>query len=217
MTYDYDIWPIFQAAVRGDVPVLRYLEALRFQDGIYPSNFVKMRCVENHDQARIMALAPTRARALAWTAFAAFNRGAFLVYGGQESEAAHTPSLFDVDPVAWRDYPLQPFVARLAALKKDPAQVDGTFRLLAAEPAALAAWVHPGESLCGIFNVAGGTGRVDVPLPDGEYADALTGAAVAVRGGATALPEAAAILRVAAPLDRVPVVPTLLDYQVEAG
>lgn len=57
LTYDYDIWPLWQAAVRGHAPVGRYLEMLRFQNCIYPANHVKMRCVENHDQPRIMALA----------------------------------------------------------------------------------------------------------------------------------------------------------------
>src|SRR5690606_18080771 len=122
LTYDYDIWPIFQQAVRGVVPVKRYLEALRFQDAIYPQNFVKMRCVENHDQLRILKLAPSRSQALAWTAFAAFNRGAFLVYAGQESAATHTPSLFDIDKVEWGAYEFQTFLTRLAGLKKHPAQ-----------------------------------------------------------------------------------------------
>ncbi len=79
LTYDYDIWAIWQAAVLGKVPAARYLEMLRFQDAIYPANFTKMRCVENHDQARIIELAPSRSQALAWTAFQAFNRGAFLI------------------------------------------------------------------------------------------------------------------------------------------
>jgi glycosidase len=114
LTYDYDIWPIFQAAVRGQVPVARFLEMLRFQDCIYPANFVKMHYAENHDQARIMALAPSRAQALAWTAFQAFNKGAFLIYAGQESAATHTPSLFDVEKSpgaitncnpSWRPWP----------------------------------------------------------------------------------------------------------------
>ncbi len=92
-----------------------------------PTNFVKLRCVENHDQARIMALAPSRTQALAWTAFQVFNKGAFLVYGGQESAAEHTPSLFDVDKVQWGDYPLLPFLTALARLKKDPALIHGQF------------------------------------------------------------------------------------------
>ena len=74
LTYVYDIWPIWQAAATGRVAAGRYLEMLRMQDAIYPGNFVKMRYVENHDQARIMAVAKSRAQALAWTAFEAFTK-----------------------------------------------------------------------------------------------------------------------------------------------
>jgi glycosidase len=147
MTYDHDIWPIQLTAMKGKVPVARYLEMLRFQDCIYPANYIKMRCAENHDQSRIMALAPSRAQALAWTAFLAFNKGAFLIYAGQESGATHTPSLFDVDRVAWGDYALQPFLTRLARLKKDPAQMTGEFVLLQAKPAIQAVWAHPDGGL----------------------------------------------------------------------
>ena len=68
LTYDYDIWPIWQLAVQGKIPARRYVEMLRFQDCIYPANFIKMRCVENHDQARIMRIAPSQkqARRLDW-------------------------------------------------------------------------------------------------------------------------------------------------------
>jgi hypothetical protein len=214
LTYDYDIWPLFQAVVRGDVPVARYLEILRFQDCIYPATFVKMRCVENHDQLRIMALAPSRSQALAWTAFEAFNRGAFLLYGGQESAAAHTPSLFDIDRVEWGSYELSPFLARLAALKKDPAQVSGQLVLLAAEPAIQAAWVEAGSSLYGVFNVTAASGDVAVQLPDGTYEDALGGGAVVVRGGRMPLPAEAAILRATGAPELVPWTTPLLDYDV---
>jgi glycosidase len=195
LTYDYDIWPLWQAVVRGKAPMGRYLEMLRFQDCIYPGNYVKMRCVENHDQLRIMRLAPSRNQALAWTAFQAFNRGALLYYAGQESAARHTPSLFDVDKVAWGDYELSPFLTTLAGLKKDPAQVHGQFVLLEADPAIQAAWIHPGAGLYGLFNVAGVAGRVPVQLPDGVYTDLLGGATVAVRNGRTTLPETAVIVR----------------------
>ena len=43
LTYDYDIWPIWQAAVKDQVPTRRYLEMLRFQNSIYPENYIKMR------------------------------------------------------------------------------------------------------------------------------------------------------------------------------
>ena len=57
-----------------------------------------------------MRLAPSQPQALAWTAFQAFNKGAFLIYGGQELGAHHTPSLFDIDKIVWGDYALAAFL-----------------------------------------------------------------------------------------------------------
>ncbi len=212
MTYDYDIWPIWQLAVQGKVPVRRYVEMLRYQDCIYPENYVKLRCVENHGQARIMRLAPSRTQAIAWTAFEAFNKGPFLIYAGQESGTKHTPSLFDTDKVDWGDYSLQPFLTRLARLKKDPAQVHGKFVIVQADPAIQAAWEYADKNLYGIFNTSGKVGYIMVSLPDGTYRDILNDGQLTVRGGKTLLPESAAIVRFT---DRVllrPAYSELLDY-----
>jgi glycosidase len=213
LTYDYDIWSIFQAAVRGDVPVARYLEMIRFQSCVLPTGFAKMRCVENHDQPRIQQLAPDAARARAWTAFAAFQAGAFLIHAGQESGSDHVPSLFEHDPVDWAGYPLQGFLERLGALKKEPALVRGEFHILAAEPAIQVAWVAPDGNLYGVFSVGGASGQATVQLPDGDYHDLLTDALVGVRGGTMTLPTDAAILRVDTPLTVTPMTFDLLDYQ----
>jgi hypothetical protein len=212
LTYDYDIWPIWQTAVVGKVPVSRFLEMLRYQDAIYPANFVKLRYVENHDQPRVMAIAPTWAQALAWTAFAAFNKGAFLIYSGQESAVVHTPSLFDVDRIAWGSYELQPFLTLLAHLKKDPAQVSGRFVLVDAEPAIQATWYQPGNSLYGVFNVGAARGEVKVRVPDGNYTDLLSSAAVRVQGGRMPIPDTAAILRYSGEIKLEPFYSDLLDY-----
>jgi len=218
LTYDYDICSIWQAAVVGKVPVARYLEMVRFQDGIYPANFVKLRFVENHDQPRIMGLARSRSQAIAWTAFQAFNRGAFLIYGGQESAATHAPSLFDVDQVPWGDYELQPFLTRLAQLKKDPAQVLGQLVLLDAEPAIQAAWriAWPGASLYGVFSTGAATGQVNVQLPDGIYADLLSGASVRVERGCAAMPDSAFIVHCQGEREWKPFYSDLLDHTLEA-
>jgi glycosidase len=195
LSYDYDIWPVYEAAVANPAAVPLYTSILWFQKGIYPAHTIKMRCVENHDQPRIMKRAPSRAQALAWTAFAAFNEGPFLVYAGQESENTHTPDLFDVDKVKWGVYSLQSFLTRLCQLKKDPAQAEGIFTLLAAEPAISALWQTPTEGLYGVFNVAGATDVMPTPLPDGEYADVLSDALLQARDGAMAVPESAVIVR----------------------
>jgi Alpha amylase, catalytic domain/Bacterial Alpha amylase C-terminal domain len=212
LTYDYDIWPIWQLAVQGKLPVRRYIEMLRYQECIYPKNFIKMRCVENHDQARIMRLAPSRTQAIAWMAFEAFNKGPFLIYCGQESACKHTPSLFEVDKIDWADYSLQPFLTRLAKLKKDPAQVEGKFVVVQADPAIQAAWEYPGKSLYGIFNTSGKVGYIMVNLPDGTYRELLSDDQVTVRGGKMLLPETAAIVRFNGSLLLRPAYSELLDY-----
>ncbi|MBN2002334.1 MAG: alpha-amylase [Anaerolineae bacterium] len=212
VTYDYDIWSIWEAAVDGKAPVSRYLEALRFQDSIYPNTFVKLRCVENHDQPRVMERAASSKQALAWTAFAAFNKGAFLIYAGQESGATHKPSHFDREPITWGEYALSPFLTRLAHLKKDPAQVEGQFTVFEADPAIQALWAYPQGSLLGVFNVEARSGDVKMSLPDGDYPDVLHDQTVAVRGGAMPLPETAVILRTTVAPKVRPLYSLLLDY-----
>ena len=215
LTYDYDIWPIWQAAVRGDVPPARYLELLLLQDAIYPANYIKMRCVENHDQARIQAIARTAEQAAAWTAFAAFNRGAFMIYGGQETAATHTPSLFEREPIDWAEKPLQPFLTSLARLKKDPALQQGSLVLLADAPCIQAGWFAGEESLYGVFNVTGKGGAVACHLPDGSYTDLLSGAEVTVFRERMQAPASAVILRARLPEMPGRLTTDLLDYRFE--
>ena len=183
LTHDYDIWPIWQAAVLGKVPVSRYLETLRFQDGMYPANYAKLRCVENHDSRRIMSLAPTSSQALAWIAFQAFNKGAYLIYSGQEAASTNTPSLFDVDKIVWGNYELESFITRLAHLKKDAAQRRGRFVLLLAEPAIQALWCCGADSLYGVFNVSRCAGKIATRLPDRVYRDLINDTDIEIRGG----------------------------------
>lgn len=216
LTYNYDIWPVWQAVVLGQASVARYLEMLRFQDAIYPDNFIKLRCVENHDQMRIMRLAPSLDQALAWTAFEAFNRGAFLIYAGQEAGATHTPSLFDVDKVVWGDYAWQPFLTTLARLKKHPALTTGQFVLTAAEPLIQAAWQGEGGNLYGLFNVTAEVGLVQAPLPAGDYVDLLSGATVSVRDGQMDMPASAVVLAYAEALSLQPFHSPLLDFHLPA-
>ena len=204
LTYAYDIWPVFQGAVTGRLPFSRYLEMLLFQDAIYPANYAKLRYVENHDQARIMDLAPSPAQALAWTAFEAFNKGPFLVYAGQESAATHTPSLFDVDKVAWRDYSCQAFLTTLCRLKKDTAMLEGQFILLDNQAAIQAAWQHEPGGLLGVFNVQGLGGEIDLPLPDGTYLDLLSGRPLSVTRGKIPIPTSAVVLRYSSPVELTP-------------
>jgi len=212
--YQYDLWSIWQAAVDGQVPVGRFLEMLRWQDATLPGNYAKLRFVENHDQYRIAYFAPSRAQALAWTAFMACARGPFMIYAGQESGARKWPSLFEPDPVEWGTHELTAVLAALAGLKKHPAMRTGEFWVLADEPCIQTAWARldgetlvpvsdGGAGLYGIFNVAAvpAGGTVPVQLPDGEYVNLLTGSVVSVADGAAPVPESAVVLAFAEGFD----------------
>jgi hypothetical protein len=214
ITYDYDIWSTFLAAVTGVLPAVRFLEMLRFQNGIYPENFVKMRCVENHDNHRIMYLAPTKKQGMAWTAFQAFNKGAFLIYAGQESAANHKPTLFEIDKVPWGDYELQPFLTQLTRIKKDPIIKNGKFRILSGDPVIQAAWSSAEGHLYGIFNTSNINGEVDVNIPDGTYTDEISGSSIYVTNGRLNVPDSAFIVRAAALLDASLVSSVLLDFHI---
>jgi len=200
--YDYDIWPVWRQAVRGQLPVECYIDLLRFQDGIYPQNYLKIRCVENHDQPRIMDFTPSRESALAWTAFAAFNKGPFFFYAGQEAAAVHRPTLFDTDTIIFGEYELQYFITQLASLKKHPAQRKGRLVFLTIEPALQACWYAGRQSLYGIFNLSTVSGDAAVQIEDGDYRDLVAGGYLRVQNGVISIPGDAVILE--APMMKTP-------------
>jgi glycosidase len=214
LLYDYDIWPVWQAAVRGELPVARYLEALRLQDCIYPANYVKMRCVENHDQLRIRKLAETTVQARAWTALIAFNKGTFFIYAGQEAGDDHKPSLFDVDKVNWGMYAEQDYLTRLARLKKSEAMQSGELVWSGAEPAVQGVWCNGAHSLYGVFNVRGENGMMDVDLPDGVYQSLLDDKPIRIKGGRTFLTGPGFVVQYACEQMPQDVYAPLLDYSL---
>ena len=216
ITYDYDIWPVFQAVVTGHTPLVEYVQALRFQDAIFPANFIKMRAVENHDQFRIMKLAGSENKARAWTAFMAFNKGVYHIYNGQESAESHTPSLFTVEKINWSDRKFQPFLSKLAKLKKHPAQLEGLFTITDCSTALVAIWSHPRSSLLGIFNVSQQSGVIKTILPEGEFQDILSGNDYFVdQNGYVNMPDDAVIFEIQSQLIADPCKTLLLDFHIE--
>lgn len=220
--YTYDLWSIWQSVLTGAEPAGRYLEMLRWQDAALPLNHAKLRFVENHDQYRIMAFAPTPDRALAWTALMACSRGPLMFYAGQESAAETWPSLFDPAPIAWGDRGLSDYLRTLAGLKKHAAMRRGDFWVLDDEPFVQVAWASPdGErlgpvpavgvaagvkgadgpavGLYGVFDVGGAQGSAQVQLPDGQYRDLISGELLGVKQGQLHLPGPAVVLEFDAP------------------
>ena len=53
MEYDYDIREVFDKYLKGETTLSNYMDMFNYQEAIYPQNYDKMRCLENHDQPRI--------------------------------------------------------------------------------------------------------------------------------------------------------------------
>jgi glycosidase len=214
MAYQYDLWPVWQNAVRGELPPARFLEMVRWQRATLPAWAHKLRYVENHDNYRIMRFARSRESALAWTALMAFLPGPFMLFAGQESGLAKWPELFERDPIEWGDYGLTGFVQRLTGVLAARA---GGWRVVVGGPVPVLAWAGPDGGLVGIFDVDG-HGSAHVPVPDGTYED-LYGTTLQVQQGRAELAAPMAVLRYHGPLDFRHEFSPLLDtfYQVELG
>ena len=103
LCYDYDVYGRFRDCLSGKGTLASYAEAINRQEYIYPDNYVKLRFLENHDQARAAFMIPDKRALRSWTAFTYFQKGLALVYAGQEYAADHAPSLFDKDDVFGED------------------------------------------------------------------------------------------------------------------
>ena len=141
--YPYDIWPLYEGATGGTMPLSRYFAALSY-----------------------------------------FQKGTTLLYAGQEVSAAHTPSLFEREPIDWTGEDLSPLLRKLYDIKKR-LPTDAAFHVEADDEQGLAvADYRDGQHLAvGVFPLAGRPGTAVVPLADGGYENALTGESVTVREG----------------------------------
>lgn len=185
MEYDYDIREALDAYWAGKRPLHEWIELLNRQEAEYPYNYVKMRCLENHDQPRIAGRIAD-ARALRnWHAFLFFQKGATLIYGGEERCDANWPSLFDKDLVNWDGEDISAELTRMAGLKKKYFPADGWFEGIAddGKDAVLARFVGKETELIGLFSLKGKPTRMKCELKDGEYENLLDGSKVAVKDG----------------------------------
>jgi len=185
VAYDYDIFHLYHAYLEGTVPLEQYAEAVNRQETAYPVNYVKLRCLENHDKLRARFLIPDETALLNWTAFLYFQKGMTLLYAGQERACPHLPSLFDKDPVDWSSTPdLTPLLQRLYALKQHPILTDSDYSLQALPRDVLYA-VHrrAGRQLIGVFSLRGQPSLLTAHAPDGQYVNLFDGSTVEVWAG----------------------------------
>ncbi len=200
ITYDYDGFSYFKNYLEGQIPLNSYLEKLRQQEYIYPANYVKLRFLENHDQARIKKLIPQEDKLRMWTAFMYFQRGSVLLYAGQEAQETHTPSLFDVDLVTWNNLnsDFTSYLKTLYSIKQKDYFSKGyyTINKLDKDGVIYATYEYNNKAIVGVFNVEGKIGEVNLNIKDGNYTNLIDKTSVEVKDGKVQLSDTAVIFEV---------------------
>ena len=187
LEYDYDIREVFDKVLRKQAPLSAWVDLLCFQEEVYPENYNKMRCLENHDQPRIASVVPEESDLVTYTAMLYFLKGTTLLYAGQEWEDAHLPSLFEKEPIdrnTGRD--LSPLLKKLSEIKHACFSGNDAFWGGADDGLRIAALRR--GNYAGVFSLDSRSGRVPLDAPDGIYEDLIAGGTVEVKDGTVFCP-----------------------------
>lgn len=185
MAYDYDVQPYYEDYLYGKRPLKDYLEACIRQEEIYPANYVKMKNLENHDFDRIAKYVNNDLEKIKnWTGLNYFQKGAVMLYAGEEYLADNKPSLFEKE-LFNRNGDISTFIKKLNKLKKKTIFAKGIFNITIPEidGVALNTLENESEKYFGIFNVGQVVGQIKIDLCDGRYRNYLDGKIVTVRKG----------------------------------
>ncbi|MBP5168543.1 MAG: alpha-amylase [Oscillospiraceae bacterium] len=186
MEYDYDIRDVFDRYIRGKAPLSLWLEALNLQETAYPDNYIKMRCLENHDQPRIASLVEDEKVLQNLTATLYFLKGSTLLYAGQEYRNRHLPSLFEKE-VFLRDEARNQssFLSRLAFVKKNVLCCRDYFTAVADDKTNTAILYRDDGKIkkLGVFSLSGKHNTINVNFKNGDYGNLITGETVTIQDG----------------------------------
>lgn len=168
MEYDYDIREVFDKYLKGETTLSNYMDMFNYQEAIYPQNYDKMRCLENHDQPRICHYVKNRSDLENYTAFLYFLKGSTLIYAGQEFGCDETPSLFDKDVFPRNTgIDLSNLFAKLDTIKKTVLDDDDYFKADADDENDIAILERDNNKSkkVGIFSLKSKSADVKVDLP----------------------------------------------------
>lgn len=173
MTYDYDVYDFFEQYLWKEISLKTYLDILMFQDGIYPVNYVKLKFLENHDHPRFRSYIEDPQAIRNWLCFLYFQKGATLLFAGQEKGIRELPDLFNKDTIPWegQDLDLSPLIQQMNAVKKDECLCQGSYSLVADKDSdvVIGNYEWQGKIITGIFNLDGKHHVVNVEIPNGTY------------------------------------------------
>lgn len=186
--YDYDIYRLYLQYLKGEVSLSRYIEGINMQEYIYPANYVKLRCLENHDQDRAKQIIKSETALKNWTSFIYFQKGITLLYAGQENQNEKRPDLFEKDVIRLdQKHDISQLLEKLYQIKKLEILADSSYHLTAVDELGAVTGEHRGihteDRLIGVFSFEDKKGRVAVNLEDGVYQNLISGETVEVKDG----------------------------------
>lgn len=198
ITYDYDIWDYYDRYLDNDISLKQYVDILNLQDSIYPENYIKLRCLENHDQPRIASRVKSRNELINWTAFLYFQKGITLIYGGQEFEDTNVPSLFDKDILKRNDNEeMSLLMKELGKIKRTEIFTKGAYELKdVGSDVIVGTYEFKGETILGLFSLKGKSAEVSVDLQDGQYLNKIDGSTFNIINGKANTEEMPAIISI---------------------
>ncbi|CAM3632594.1 alpha-amylase family glycosyl hydrolase [Erysipelothrix urinaevulpis] len=198
--YNYDIHDTLLPTLRQELGLMELKKRYRYQEWSFPSNYLKLNCLENHDQPRIQGVLRDRIANRNWTAFSFFNKGLGFVYAGQEFFSTKQPSLFTKDLIEemhQEDHQMD-FIASLINMKKSGFIERHTrYEMILNEEECLVSRYETNEEyIYGIFNVKNINTKINIGLDDGLYNDVIIGEAFTVEKGYIDLASEPVIFRV---------------------
>lgn len=203
--YDYDVFDYMTAYLKGEGTLSRWMEELERQEAVFPSNFIKLRYLENHDQPRFASFLDTLASDSLqkkylwknWTALQFFLKGMPLVYHGQEFMEEHRPTIFDQDPIhISEDMTGAEYIAALSRLHRSlPAHAP---IYCYADDQRNLAWIDR-NGLRGIFQLKPAENSetpVQTDLEDGIFTNLITGTQLQIQNGTIRTEDLPAVIAV---------------------
>ena len=185
MEYDYDVRNVFERYLKGQCSLSNYMDVINFQECVYPANYNKMRCLENHDQPRICSFVKDPLALENYNAFLYFLKGATLLYAGQEFCCDQVPSLFEKDVFPRDKGDISSQLAKLNRMKKDVLSCYDMFTARADDENDIAILERNDGKVrkLGIFSLKGRSADVKVNFQDGSYINHLDGTEISVKNG----------------------------------
>ena len=197
MEYPYEIWDSYIDYMNGKGNIARIVEDLNREESAFPDNYIKIRCLENHDQPRVCSNISSMEELRNLTAFSYFQKGMAFIYAGQEYQNTNCPSLFEKDVITRDENKnISVFLAKLADIKRKEIFASGVFSAKAFEKenVIVAKYVDSDISMndnikaYGIFAMRGSEAynkgiTLACELPDGQYVNAIDDSDIFVRGG----------------------------------